>query len=408
MAIDKSNNRLLIIALFLIITIDTMGVGFVWPLLGPLFTSKTTTLFANSVSIQWRNILYGITIGTAPLFTFLGAPILGDLSDYIGRRKVLLVCLIGTAIGMGVTALGIIFNQVLLLIFSRAWLGAIAASQVIAQAAIIDISTKENKSAHLGIISAANNIGFIFGPIISSLLIDNTLVGWFNLTTPFYFAAILALLSSLFLLKTYKKIDKTQATNKLRFIQKLFIFARAFTNKNIRITALIYLCLQIGWALYLQTNFLALIQKYNYSSRLLGYYLSLLGVIFCFCLLVMVRILTRYISLKKIISITLVIAAICCFVNVIYNSEIGIWINILPMSFAIAIGANAIITNLSDSAKENEQGWMMGVGNSLAALAWAVVPPVTGVLLVFSFNLPLVIAGGLFLLGTVMAVAKID
>ncbi|HBY55225.1 MAG TPA: MFS transporter, partial [Coxiellaceae bacterium] len=177
MTTDKSNNRLLIIALFLIITIDTMGVGFVWPLLGPLFTSKTTTLFANSVSIQWRNILYGITIGTAPLFTFLGAPILGDLSDYIGRRKVLLVCLIGTAIGMGITALGIIFNQLLLLIFSRAWLGAIAASQVIAQAAIIDISTKENKSAHLGIISAANNIGFIFGPIISSLLIDNTLVG---------------------------------------------------------------------------------------------------------------------------------------------------------------------------------------------------------------------------------------
>src|SRR3972149_7250083 len=356
MTTTKSNDRLLIIALFLIITIDTMGVGFVCPLFGPLFTGKTTTLFASSVSMEWRNILYGIAIGTASLFTFLGAPILGDLSDYIGRRKVLLFCLMGTAIGMGISALGIIFNQVLLLIFSRAWLGAIAASQVIAQAAIIDISTKENKSAHLGIISAANNIGFIFGPIISSLLIDNTLVGWFNLTTPFYFAAILALLSSLFLLKTYKKIDKTQATNKLRFIQKLFIFARAFTNKNIRITALIYLCLQIGWALYLQTNFLALIQKYNYSSRLLGYYLSLLGVIFCVSLLVIVRVLTRHVSLKKIIYVTLAIAAICCFANVIYNSEIGIWINILPMAGAISIGTNAIITNLSDIAKENEQG----------------------------------------------------
>src|SRR3990172_12999012 len=90
MAIDKSNNRLLIIALFLIITIDTMGVGFVWPLFGPLFTGKTSTLFASSVLMEWRNILYGITIGTASLFTFLGAPILGDLSDYIGRRKVLL------------------------------------------------------------------------------------------------------------------------------------------------------------------------------------------------------------------------------------------------------------------------------------------------------------------------------
>lgn len=397
--VNKTNQRYVIVALFLVITVDTMGIGFVWPLFGPLFTGNNSSLFASTVSMEWRNILYGITIGIASLFAFIGAPILGNLSDYIGRRKVLLFCLIGTTVGMGISVLGIIFNQVLLLIFSRAWLGAIAASQIIAQAAIIDISSPDNKSARLGIVSAANNIGFIFGPIISSLLVNDNLVGWFNLTTPFYFAAILAILCASFLFKLYKDAENVRLPQKSFFTKIFLVFTRAFTDKHVRSAALTYICLQIGWALYLQTNFLALVQKYNYSSRSLGYFLSWLGVIFCFNLLIVVRILTRFSSLKKIIYITLPVAATCCFVAAFNNAETGIWLNILPMAASVALGSNAILTKLSNAAKATEQGWVMGVGGSLASLAWAVTPVITGVILAFSFKLPLFMASFLFLLG---------
>ncbi|MBU0744726.1 MAG: MFS transporter [Gammaproteobacteria bacterium] len=402
----NKSNRLLIIGLFLVITIDTMGIGFVWPLFGPLFTGKTTTLFNSAVSMEWRNILYGITIGIANLTAFFASPILGDLSDRLGRRKILLFCLFGTSIGMGISALGIIFSQVFLLIFSRAWLGAIAGGQVIAQAAMIDISNPGNKSTRLGIISAANNIGFIFGPIISVLLIDSTIVSWFSFTTPFYFAAILALVSAIFLLKVFKENNKISAPLTQKPAKKTLVFVRAFTNKQIRMTALIYLALQIGWALYLQTNFLSLIQKFNYSSRHLGYFLAWLGIIFCFNLLVVVRLLTQTIALKKIIYSTLTIAAICCFVVAFYNTEIGIWLGIIPMATAIALGSNALLTNLSNIAEKNEQGWMMGVGNSLAALAWAITPPIVGIILILGFSLPLFIAGVLFFLGTIIWIAS--
>lgn len=405
----RPNQRYLIIALFLIITIDTMGIGFVWPLFGPLFTGKTTTLFADSVSIEWRNILYGITIGIASLFKFLSAPILGAVSDRIGRYRVLFFCLIGTTVGMGISVLGLIFNQVLLLIISRAWLGTIAASQVIAQAMMIDISNQSNKSARLGVISAANNIGFIFGPIISSVLIDPGLVHWFSLTTPFYFAAVLAVLGAIFLslLKPRKESRLRPINAQSVVIEKFAIFSKIFTSKNICSTALIYFYLQIGWALYLQTNFLSLVQKYNYSSMLLGYFLSWLGVVFCFNLLVIVPVLTRFIRIKKIIYSTLFIASCCCFGIVVYNLEIGIWISILPMATAVALGSNAILTNLSNIAKDNEQGWVMGVGNSMASLAWAITPPLTGVILTFGFKLPLILAGFLFLLGVAITIIKI-
>jgi len=402
----KINQKLLIGTLFLVITIDTLGIGFVWPLFGPLFTGEHSTLFSSSVPIEWRNILYGITIGIANLTAFLCSPILGDLSDSIGRRKILFFCLIGTSIGMIISVLGIMFNQVILIMLSRAWLGAVAGSQVIAQATIIDISNQNNKSSRIGIISAANNIGFIFGPIIGGVLINNALVSWFNLTTPFYFAAILAFLAALLLLKSFKANTQITASPKPQLAKKFIIFTRPFTHKSIRDVACLYICLQIGWALYLQTIFALLIQKYHYSSLQLAYFLSCLGMVFCFNLLVVIRLLINMVSTKTIIFCTFIIAMISCLVTAFNNKEIGVWLSIIPTATAIALGSNAILTNLSNAAQKYEQGWIMGIGNSLAALSWTITPPLTGVLLIFGFSLPLLIAGGLFLLGLLLLLAN--
>ena len=400
----------IVVVLFLIITIDTMGISFPWPIFGKLFTGENSKLFTNNVSMQWRNILYGITMGTASLFMFLGAPILGNISDHIGRRKVLLFCLLGTSVGMGISVLGIIFNQVLLLMLGRAWLGAVAASQIIAQAAMIDISNQKNKASLLGIVSAANNLGFIVGPVIGGLLIDNTVVRWFGFTTPFYFAAILALVNTLLLLLTYKETlqtpTKIQVPQKLQITQSFKVFIRALAHKNIRILAAIYVCFQVGWALYLQTNLLSLIQEYKYSGRLLGYFYLWMGLILCLSSLVIVRIITQFIKLKKIIYTSLMMTTLCC-IAVIYNGEVGIWISMFPMAIAIALGGNALVTTFSNVAAEYEQGWAMGISNSLTALSWAVTPPLTGLLLAFGFHIPLSIAAILFLLATIVSILKI-
>jgi len=400
---NKTKPNYIVIVLFLVVALDTMGISFAWPIFGKLFTGENSNLFTSNISMQWRNILYGITMGTASLFMFLGEPILGNISDSIGRRKTLLFCLLGTSVGMGISVLGIVFNQVLLLILGRAWLGAIAASQIIAQATIIDISNQQNKASLLGVISAANNLGFIIGPIIGGLLIDNTLVSWFGFTTPFYFATILALLNALLLLITYKETLKIQVAKKIQFTQSFKVFARALAHKNIRTASFIYICFQVGWAAYFQTNFLSLIQKYNYSGRLLGYFFLWMGLIFCFNLLIMVRIITRVIELKKIIYIALATAAVCC-AAAIYGSEIGVWLSMLPMATAIALGGNALVTTFSNLAAKNEQGWAMGVSSSLAALSWAVTPSLVGLLLAFGFHIPLAGAGILFSLGTIVTI----
>jgi len=391
------NNRAIGI-LFLIVAINTMGVGFVWPLFGPLFLSKTSTLFAKNVSMYWRDALYSIAIGVTPLFTFLCAPMIGAISDYIGRRKILLFCLFGTTVSMVISIFGIVFNQAALLILSRALLGIAAANQVIAQTIVIDLSNYTNKLRRLGLILTANNVGFILGPIIGGLLIDNTLVRWFSISTPFYVAAVFTIFGALLLCVFYKEKPPEINTAKiLDVIRADKIFIRLFKHKNIRVPAFIYACLQAGWATFFQTVFFYLIKKYSCSSFLLGAFVSWMGCIFCFNLLVVTRIVTFTPPFKKYMLVILIVTIICSIAT-IYDNEIFIWLNIIPMASAVSLGSNIMLTTFSNAALNNEQGWSMGIGNSIRSLSWAITPLITSTLLMFDYHAPLLFSTILFLL----------
>ena len=80
--------------LFLVLVIDTMGIGLIFPVLSPLFMSKTSGIIPAHLSIGARDLLYGLTLASYAIFMFVGAPFLGDLSDHLGRKKVLLICLL--------------------------------------------------------------------------------------------------------------------------------------------------------------------------------------------------------------------------------------------------------------------------------------------------------------------------
>jgi MFS family permease len=131
-----------------------------------------------------------------------------------------------------------------------------------------------------------------------------------------------------------------------------------------------------------------------------------MGVVFCFNLLFMVRIVIRFATFKTIICTTLLTAATCC-IAAIYSGEMGLWIGMLPMASAISLGGNTLVASFSNLASEKEQGWVMGISHGLGALSWAVAPPLVGLILAFSFHVPLYIAGILFLAGLSITTLKL-
>ena len=80
---------------------------------------------------------------------FFGSSLLGDLSDQVGRKKSLSICLIGSFLGYICAALSVSIGSMALMFFGRIVAGFTAGSQPIAQAAIIDSSEEAHKARNI-------------------------------------------------------------------------------------------------------------------------------------------------------------------------------------------------------------------------------------------------------------------
>src|SRR3989338_10717133 len=123
-----------------------MGIGILFPILSAMLISHQSHFLSVDTSDFLRELIYGITIGIYMIAWFFGSAMLGDLSDIMGRKKSLLICLIGATIGYTISAIAILFHSLLFLIVGRVIACFTAGSQPIAQAAIVDVSTDKTRA----------------------------------------------------------------------------------------------------------------------------------------------------------------------------------------------------------------------------------------------------------------------
>jgi len=142
-----------ILPIFVIVLIDLLGLTIIIPLL-PLYA----TAFGASP------LMIGLLAAAYPLMQFLGAPLLGRLSDKYGRKPVLVISQIGTFAGFLLLAAA---NSLWLLFLARLIDGISGANIATAQAAISDSTTEKTRTQGLGLIGAAFGLGFIIGPVIA-------------------------------------------------------------------------------------------------------------------------------------------------------------------------------------------------------------------------------------------------
>ena len=183
-----------LLAVFMTIFIDMLGVGIlipVFPLL--ILPNSPDNILPTGWTIQQGFILFGWLSAAYPLAQFFAAPILGQLADRYGRKKILAISITGTMFGYILFAIGIATHNIPLLFASRILDGFTGGNISVAQAAIADISTAKNRARNFGLIGMAFGLGFILGPYVGGKLADPSVISWFNAQTPFYFTAALCL-----------------------------------------------------------------------------------------------------------------------------------------------------------------------------------------------------------------------
>lgn len=356
-----------------VVFLDMLAIGIAVPVL-PLLVGEFVS--GPDEQAHW----YGIMAAVFGIMQFLCMPLLGVLSDRIGRRPVLILSSAGMAANFLVTA----WAPTLWVLFIGRFIGgACSASMSTASAYASDISSMETRAKTFGMIGAAFGLGFICGPMIGGLL------GSINYHLPFYLGAALCLANAVFgylFVPESLPVEKRNAFSWAKanpFTSLLRLFARKDIGGLIVVFGLSsfaqYL-LHTIWVLY--THF-----KFGWGPKENGVALFCVGLT---AAVVQAALLQRFMKWFGEIKLSMIGLISGTFVYIGYGMATEGWMFyalILSNIFAFAAGP-AMQGIVSKATDPREQGALMGSLQSLGSLGIIVAPIIGTQILAVVSHLP--------------------
>ncbi|MEW5848514.1 MAG: MFS transporter [Myxococcota bacterium] len=391
--------------IFFTVFLDLLGFGIIIPILpfyAEQFGATPTVVTALGASYS--------------LMQFVFAPAWGRLSDRIGRRPVILVSVLMSAVGYGL--LGLV-NSLALLFACRILSGIGNANIPTAQAYIADVTTPENRAKGMGLLGMAFGFGFIIGPGVGAAAASlgehlsggdpNALFNHASL--PAFVAGGLALVDFVFALvvlpESLKKGTHPAPTSRRRL--SLDALKRASQRPNVGVLLALYFVVLLGWS-KMEATFGLLVERRFVAatpgtpaaaaeaSKLTGLFLVLVGVISAIIQGGLIGKLARRFGERKLLITGLACNALAFALLPFAPSYAMTFPVVLLMSSANGLVNPSMSSLLSQSADPTEQGGTLGLGQSLAALARAMGPVFGGILFEqLGYQAPY-LAGGLILL----------
>ena len=346
--------------------IDMLGIGLAIPVL-PILVGEFVE--GRDLQAYW----FGILVTVFGLLQFLCMPVLGAMSDKVGRRPVLLFSMVGMFFNFLATAWA---PTLLALFIGRVIGGMSSASMSVASAYASDVSTPENRAKSFGMIGAAFGMGFICGPMLGGLL------GSIDLRLPFYVAAGLCaanfVFGYFFVPESLPKARRTAFS--LARANPFSSLARLAKRPDIRGLVAVFalvtfaqVMLQTTWVLY--TNF-----RFGWTPLENGIALFCVGLTSA---VVQAGLLGWLIKRFGEVKLSLLGLASGTIVYVLYGLATQGWMMYVfilcnLLAFAAGPALQAIVSKATDP---REQGALMGSLQSLASLGVVIVPVIgTGVL----------------------------
>jgi len=383
------NKKYSILTIFFTVFLDLLGLGIIIPILPALILDPIGGILPITYSYSARTLLYGFLIASYPLAQFFGAPILGALADIKGRKKLLILSLIGTVAGYAIFIVGILTSNIYLLFLGRLVDGFTGGNISIAQSAIADVSTEETKSRNFGLIGMAFGLGFIIGPYVGGKLSDPEVMSWFTYATPFYLSIFLATVNVFLVIFNFPETIAKKREIKIKIFTGFSNIRKAFSYKNLRIMFLVVFLLTVGFNFFTQFFQVFLYGKFKFTQSQVGDFFAYMGLWIAISQGAVLRPLSKKFSSAKILSVSIILLAISFPFLLIPNERI--WLYLIVPFIAIFQGLNqpngtAIISNLSDRDK---QGEILGINQSISSLAQAIPPIIAGFVTSININLPI-------------------
>lgn len=370
-----------LLAVFTTVLIDMLGFGILIPVF-PLLISPGSPfrVTPESWSFSQGLVMLGWLQGIYPLCIFVAAPILGQFSDRHGRRPVLALSIFGTAVGYFLFAVGIMTANIPLLFVSRALDGLTGGNLAVANAAIGDISTNENRAKNFGVLGAAFGIGFVVGPYLGGKLSTPHISfyglfdtpGWFGATTPFWFAGGLALFNCLLILTSLPEtLVHRVSAGKIALGQAVRNVRLGFTSDRLRTVLLASFLFNGGFTFFTTFFGVYLRNNFGFGASKTGDYFAYVGICIALAQAVLVRRVAPHLADYKVLRFSMFGTAAVMAIFFFAPAGNNLWVY-LPVPFFAACNGLSMANMqslVSRSAEFGKQGEAMGIASSVGSLA---------------------------------------
>lgn len=385
----------------LTVFIDLMGFGVLVPVLPQLLANPSSPfyLLPRGSSAAYGYLLFGLMLAAFPISQFFAAPILGQISDSIGRRKVLTISLTGTCLSYVLFALGVLIHSIPLLFISRLMDGFTGGNVSVAQAVVADVTEPTHRARNFGLIGAAVGLGIIIGPFLGGVLSDPAIVPWFDATTPFWFAALLCALDVLLVFfhlpETLRKVSKDWH---VRWNESLINLKKAWNLRGLRPLFGSMFLFNTGLSFFITFMGVFLVTRFGFTQGATGTYFAFAGLCIALSQVGLPSILAKHFGERRVLEVALLASGLGVLLVYLVSNQTLLWWA-TPV-FAALIGlAQANATSLvSRSASAGIQGEILGINASVNALSQAIPPVLAGVVAAaFSPETPILIAAVLLM-----------
>ncbi|MEM8731126.1 MAG: TCR/Tet family MFS transporter [Pseudomonadota bacterium] len=342
------------------VMIDAMGIGLILPVMPALIEE------IQGGSLAQAAIWGGILSTVFAIMQFLFGPVLGALSDAIGRRPVILVSLFVLGLDYLIMATA---GSMWILLIGRIIGGITSATHATASAYMADISKPEDKAANFGLVAAAFGAGFVLGPLIGGLLAE------FGTRAPFYAAAGLSVLNGCIGLLVLRET----VTDRIR---RPFSWANANPFGALRyigrlpglmplLIVMLFYQLAINtypaiWAFFTRARF-------GWSPQMIGFSLALFGIAIAAIQGGLIRVVLKYWGERRTVILGHVFEIAAFTAIVFVASGTGLLI-LTPLAALGAIASPALQGLMSQRVGDDEQGALQGVIMSISSLAMILSP----------------------------------
>ncbi|MGI9523718.1 MAG: MFS transporter [Hyphomicrobiaceae bacterium] len=382
------------VTLMFVVFVDLIGQGLVFPILNTLIMDPTSGFLPNDTAMGTRHFDYGLVVGTFFLAWFLGVVYVSKVSDSIGRKNALLICLVGALAGYVITLASLYLNSLWLMVLGRAITGFTAGNQPIAQAAMVDGSTDAaDRDRNMGFIVTGISFGLVGGPIIGGLLSDPEILGSVaSLKLPFYGAFMLVLVAIAMVLVYFRDVRTERTAFVFRprdIIDSLLRIAEHSTVMKIMPVYSLFMLSNVTFYVFID-NFLT--SAFGYGVIGGSAAMLVIGVALATSSTFLVKPAQERFGKREILGLGLVVMVSCVLAFVLIPVGYLTFIPVFFFYFLFGVCYPTLLGMFSGSVSEADQGWVMGVTTAVFCLAGGITSLAGGGLMSLDIRLPFYIA----------------